>query len=76
MLSESPGWAFDVEDDGPMYQAIEDGGSDDGVAEYLAPVGQSPVGGDQGGVAFAVAFVNDVEVELPRFHRHLMIASE
>jgi hypothetical protein len=29
---------------------VEDGAGDDGVVEDLAPLGQPPVGGDQGGV--------------------------
>ncbi len=43
-----------------MAEPVEDGGCDDGAAEDLAPVGQSPVGGDDGGVLFVVAQVDDL----------------
>jgi hypothetical protein len=49
VLSEPPGGSFDVEDDGAVDQAVQDGGGDDGVAEDVGPFGEAPVGGDQGG---------------------------
>jgi hypothetical protein len=61
VLSESPGRAADVEHDGVVHEAVEDGGGDHAVAEDLAPVRQPAVGGHEGGVLFLVARVDDVE---------------
>jgi hypothetical protein len=46
--------ASDVEHDGVVHEPFEDGCGDDGVTEDGAPVGQSAVGGGDGGVAFLV----------------------
>ena len=36
-----------VEDHGAVHEAVEDGGRHHGITEDLAPLGQTPVGGDE-----------------------------
>src|SRR4051812_38129043 len=51
----------DVEHDGVVHHAVQDGGGDDVVAEHFTPSGQASVGRDQGGGVFGVAVIDDVE---------------
>ena len=40
MLAEAIAGAFDLDDDGMVEEAVQQGGGDDGVAEDLAPFGE------------------------------------
>ena len=61
MLPHPPRRSLDVEDHGVVHEPVQDGGGNDRVAEDLAPLGQAPVGGDEGGVAPLIAGVDHVE---------------
>ena len=52
MLAQPVAVALDLDDDGVVQQAIEERGCDDGIAEDLAPLGESAVGGEDHGAAF------------------------
>src|SRR5476651_1152697 len=56
------GVALDVDDGGAVQEAIEGGGSHDGIAgEDLAPFGERFVRGDDGGELLFVANADDLE---------------
>jgi hypothetical protein len=45
MLSEAVTGAFDLDDDGVVQKAIQQGGGNEGAAEDLAPFGEASVRG-------------------------------
>jgi hypothetical protein len=56
------GLALDVDDGGAVQEAVQGGGSHDGVAgEDVAPVAEGFVGGDDGGGLFVVALTDHLE---------------
>ena len=61
VLTHAPRRPLDVEDNGVVHEAVQDGGGHDGVAEDLTRFRQAPVGGDHGGVTPLIAGVDDVE---------------
>ena len=55
-LFEAVAFAADVDDRGAMQQAVQGGGSHDGIAgEHLAPIGESLVAGEHDGLLLFVA---------------------
>ena len=63
MFAQPVARAFDVDDDGVVEQAVEQGGGDDGVAEQFAPFGEAAVGGEDHG-AFLVPGVDELEEQI------------
>ena len=63
MVAEPVAGAFDLDDDAVVQEAVEQRGGDDGIAEYLAPFGESAVGGEDHG-ALLVAGVDQLEEEV------------
>ena len=49
MTAETIAGALEAHDDGLVQQAVEQRGSDDGVAEHLAPFSKAAVGGEDHG---------------------------
>src|SRR5680860_647781 len=49
VVTEAVGVSADVQDHGPVKEAVEEGGGDGGVSQDLAPGGDRAVGGDNGG---------------------------
>lgn len=55
VFAEAVGVAVEVEDDGSVEEAVEEGGGDGGVAEDLAPGADAAVAGqDDGGFQVAL----------------------
>jgi hypothetical protein len=63
MGTEAVAGAFDLDDDGVVEEAIEQGGGDDWVAEEVAPFGETAVRGEDHGTFF-VAGVDQLEEEV------------
>lgn len=53
--------AIDVDPDGVLGEAVEDGGSQDGITEVAAPFGKTDVRAHGGGAPILVAPVEEVE---------------
>ena len=49
MLAEPVAGAFDLDDDGMMKQAVEQGCGDHGIAEDVGPLGKATIGGQDHG---------------------------
>ena len=49
MTAETIAGALKAHDDGVVHKAVEQRGSDDGVAQHLAPFGKAAVGGQDHG---------------------------
>ena len=60
---EAPAVIAGLDDVAMMRQAIEHGGGHPGIAEYLRPIGESQIGGDQQRRVF-VQFADQVEQQL------------
>jgi hypothetical protein len=43
MLAHAVAGSLDLDDNGMMEQAVEQGGCNDGIAEHLAPFGEAAV---------------------------------
>ncbi len=52
MLSEAVTGALDLDDNGLVQEAVQQGGGDNRVAEHLAPLGEAAVGGEDHRAAF------------------------
>ena len=63
MLAQPIARALDLDDNGMVKQAVEQGRGDDGIAEELAPFGEAAVGGEDHG-AFFVAGVDELEEQI------------
>ena len=63
MLAEAITGALDLDDDGMVEQAVQQGGGDDGVAEDLAPFGEAAIGGEDHRSLF-VAGVDELEEQV------------
>ena len=59
----APGLAVDGDDLGVVDEAVDQGDDAGGVGEGLAPLGEGPVGGDDGGVLLAAAG-DDIEQQI------------
>ena len=46
MLAHAVARAFDLHDDGVMQEPVQQRGGDDGISEYVAPLGKAPVRGE------------------------------
>ena len=66
MCSEPVAGAFDLDDDGVIQQAVEQGGDHDRIAEHFGPFGEGSIGGqDYGG--FLVACADKLEEQVGAF---------
>ena len=63
MLAETIAGAFDLDDDGMVEEAVQQGCRDDGIAEDLAPFGEAAIGGEDHR-PFFVAGVDELEEEV------------
>jgi hypothetical protein len=63
VLAQAVARALDLNDDGVVQQAVQEGCRDDGIAEDLAPFGKAAVGGEDHGAAL-VAGVDELEEEV------------
>ena len=66
MCSEPVAGAFDLDDDGVMQQAVEQGGGHDRIPEHFGPFGKASVGGQDHG-AFLVACADQLEEQAGAF---------
>ena len=64
MLAQAVTRSLDLNDDGVMEEAIEEGGGDNWVAEDLAPFGEAAIGGKDHGAAL-VAGIHELEEQIP-----------
>src|SRR2546430_582744 len=60
---------LDLDDDGVVQEAVQEGCGDDGIAEDLAPFGKTAVGGEDHGAAL-VAGVDQLEEQIAAALNH------
>ena len=73
MCSEQVAGAFDLDDNGVMQQAVEQGGDNDRIAEHFGPFGEGSIGGqDHGG--FLVACADQLEEQVGAFFGQRQVA--
>ena len=63
VLAQPIAGTLDLHDDGVVQQSVEQGSGHDRIAEYLAPLGEAPVGGEDHG-ALLVAGVDQLEEQI------------
>ena len=74
MFSEPVAVAGDLNDDGVMQQPVQECGGNHVIAEQLAPLAKTPVGGEDDGAAL-VAGVDQLEEQVGATLLHRQVAN-